>query len=357
MKKFSLIIATAMLAATVGAQVHYDKSGQFRIGQFSTNSTIVPGLQSVSIVNPPTSNQGDLTAPLRVMSLDTSGSSSRIAFGNLKAGSVGLGVSTSGQGDNNVITLTGEDGIEYYTSLGNMPIFRYRINRNSLTYTQPLFTFNTEVKARQFLTSSDTRLKTQIEELDNAGASIKDLNPVSYVLKEEAGESGEAAKAAASGKTGHRQYGFLAQEVREIYPDLVHEDADGMLSLDYNGFIPLLVDAVRQLQAKVEEQAETIKALGGDNEAKKMTVASMSQNKPNPFSSTTVITCEIPENVATAFLCVYDLNGGQKLRRDIRERGKVDVTIDANSLDPGMYIYTLIADGAEVDTKRMILTD
>ena len=55
---------------------------------------------------------------------------------------------------------------------------------------------------------------------------------------------------------------------------------------------------------------------------KKMTVASMSQNRPNPFNATTVITCEIPENVAMAFLCVYDLNGGQKLRRDIRERGK-----------------------------------
>jgi hypothetical protein len=31
-------------------------------------------------------------------------------------------------------------------------------------------------------------------------------------------------------------------------------------------------------------------------------------------------------------------------------------TINGNSFEPGMYLYALVIDGKEVDTKRMILT-
>jgi len=37
-------------------------------------------------------------------------------------------------------------------------------------------------------------------------------------------------------------------------------------------------------------------------------------------------------------------------------KGKQSVTINGNSLQPGMYLYALVIDGKEVDTKRMILT-
>lgn len=86
-------------------------------------------------------------------------------------------------------------------------------------------------------------------------------------------------------------------------------------------------------------------------------VASLSQNRPNPFRTSTVISCVLPDEVSEAFLCVYDLNGNQKMRRDIPQRGSVDITIEGNTLTAGMYIYTLIADGMEIDSKRMILTD
>lgn len=83
----------------------------------------------------------------------------------------------------------------------------------------------------------------------------------------------------------------------------------------------------------------------------------LKQNRPNPFRTSTVISCELPESVSDAFLCVYDLNGQQKLRFNLSERGNVDVTIDGNTLPAGMYIYTLVCDGQDIDTKRMILTD
>ena len=41
----------------------------------------------------------------------------------------------------------------------------------------------------------------------------------------------------------------------------------------------------------------------------------------------------------------------------ISQRGEGNVIIQGFELDPGMYIYTMIADNREVHTKRMILTD
>ena len=41
---------------------------------------------------------------------------------------------------------------------------------------------------------------------------------------------------------------------------------------------------------------------------------------------------------------------------NITGKGKQTVTINGNSFEPGMYLYALVIDGKEVDTKRMILT-
>lgn len=197
------------------------------------------------------------------------------------------------------------------------------------------------------------------------GDLLADITPVSYTLKsttndEVAQKDGMFSQ---SVDQRHLQYGFIAQEVREIYPDLVYEDSDGLLSIDYTGFIPLLVDAMKDMKATIQEQQAEIESLKNPVQGKPIgsdagaVVASLSQNKPNPFKVTTTVACVIPENVSTAFLCVYDLNGSQKLRRDIKQRGNVDVTIEGNSLTAGMYIYTLVCDGQEIDSKRMILTD
>jgi hypothetical protein len=53
---------------------------------------------------------------------------------------------------------------------------------------------------------------------------------------------------------------------------------------------------------------------------------------------------------------IYDLSGKQIDQYLVEGRGKTSVTISARSLDAGMYLYSLIADGNVVDTKRMILT-
>ena len=62
------------------------------------------------------------------------------------------------------------------------------------------------------------------------------------------------------------------------------------------------------------------------------------------------------EDVAKADLYIYTMNGEQLAEYAVTERGETSVTIDGGSLNAGMYLYALIADGKVVDTKRMILT-
>ena len=80
------------------------------------------------------------------------------------------------------------------------------------------------------------------------------------------------------------------------------------------------------------------------------------QNKPNPFTDVTEIRYALPDDVATADIFVYDMQGQQIRRIPLKERGEASVKIAGSELTAGMYIYTLIADGQEVASKRMILT-
>jgi hypothetical protein len=50
------------------------------------------------------------------------------------------------------------------------------------------------------------------------------------------------------------------------------------------------------------------------------------------------------------------MNGRQIDSYTIPSRGATEIIIEGESLDAGIYIYSLIADGQVIDTKRMILT-
>ncbi|MCL2313139.1 MAG: tail fiber domain-containing protein [Firmicutes bacterium] len=157
-------------------------------------------------------------------------------------------------------------------------------------------------------------------------------------------------------------FGFIAQELRELYPNLVFEDTEGFLSVNYVGLIPVLVDAIKELKTEINEQQKQINELrGGGFEKTNATVisnAKLYQNNPNPFSENTEIQYYVPENANEAMICIYDLTGSQIVRFDLRDRGVISsLTVRGNQLKAGMYIYSLIVDGREIDTKRMILTD
>lgn len=229
--------------------------------------------------------------------------------------------------------------------------------------------FFKDVTAPAYLTSSDARLKSNINVLGNNSSKLQMITPYRYILdnsakQEEASISGTEKLTEKDPVAKPReQYGFLAQEVKKIFPNLVVEDENGWLSIDYIGFIPLLLNEVNRLQSKVEsleailseENQPKIKKIKDHTAIDIITESSLSQNKPNPFTGYTEISCVIPEECADAYLCIYDLQGKQIEKYVCIERGQVVESIDGTSLEAGMYIYALIIDGQEIDSKRMVV--
>ena len=159
-----------------------------------------------------------------------------------------------------------------------------------------------------------------------------------------------------------QHYGFDADQLEEVFPDLVYENEDGSKSINYVEMVPILVQAINELSAKVEtlEGESTAKkaptrATSSDEIGKNLVMLSLGQNKPNPFGTTTSIDVSIPESVQKAFIYVYDLQGKKVDQVDITARGKQTVLLNAAALTDGMYLYSLIADGKVVETRRMIV--
>lgn len=82
------------------------------------------------------------------------------------------------------------------------------------------------------------------------------------------------------------------------------------------------------------------------------------QNKPNPFDERTVITYEIKgESAQVASITIFNMNGVLINTYPIVIALNGELVIEAKTLQPGMYLYTMIVDDVEVDTKRMIFLE
>ena len=94
-----------------------------------------------------------------------------------------------------------------------------------------------------WLTSSDIRYKTNITTLGNALENVKKMRGVSYDLKVD--------KDIIPSKGKH--IGFIAQELEEIYDELVVDDDKGYKSVSYDKVTAVLVEAVKEQQKMIEE--------------------------------------------------------------------------------------------------------
>lgn len=223
--------------------------------------------------------------------------------------------------------------------------------------------------------NSDKRYKKNILALSSNSTLniLLQMQPVEYNLAQiymkSKGDTAVVEKALYDEKSQvfkKKHYGLIAQDLQKLYPDLVYEDENGYLSINYIGIIPLLIESIKELNTEVE----TLKANDSFDFASKakspatsvnsnFSDASLSvlyQNNPNPFSSSTQINFYLPPTVQNALLCIYDLQGKQLKQITISERGNGSELISASEFSAGIYLYGLMADGNEVDVKRMILT-
>ena len=74
------------------------------------------------------------------------------------------------------------------------------------------------------------------------------MSPVSYQWKDGQGES---------------KVGLIAQEVRELVPEVVSVggDPDQVLGMNYAELVPVLINAIKELHTQISEQSERIDEL------------------------------------------------------------------------------------------------
>ncbi len=232
------------------------------------------------------------------------------------------------------------------------------------------------VEATAFIQSSDKRYKKNIVSIDQSISTIGilSLNPVEYNLEQRYYKTpNDSAKIETpyfdenSQLFKKKHFGLIAQELQRIFPDLVYEDIDGYLSVDYIGLIPLLIQSIKEQKAEIEalklvlnENYSEVKKVGANETNPDVTdalsIPVLGQNTPNPFNTATTIGFHLPNSIISASIFVYDMNGLQLKSYQVNERGKGNLIIQGSEFSAGMYLYALIADGKVIDTKRMILT-
>lgn len=232
--------------------------------------------------------------------------------------------------------------------------------------------------------SSDARLKEDVQPLSenaaNRGAGVLDvlesLTPVSFKYKkmeeEKMDTSATHDKEAIEEEElpnpvmEKEHFGLIAQELQEVYPNLVYEKDNGYLAVNYVELVPVLMQAIKELNAKVAmleaNKVNCSPLTSGEQETLSLPLnqeqwagSSMEQNVPNPFTEKTDIAIYLPESVREATLYIYDLSGKQLEQHPIEGRGETVMTIHADKMDAGMYVYSLIADKKVVTTRKMIV--
>ncbi|MEI4232984.1 tail fiber domain-containing protein [Roseovarius sp. D22-M7] len=101
---------------------------------------------------------------------------------------------------------------------------------------------------------SDRRLKDNISDLSGELGKIVSLQGVSFTMNDDPKKRVEL--------------GFIAQDVEEIYPTLVATDEKGFKSLNYQGLIAPMLEAIKEQQKEISAlraEIDTLKAMNTEN--------------------------------------------------------------------------------------------
>jgi len=206
---------------------------------------------------------------------------------------------------------------------------------------------------------SDKRLKRDIQPLQDVTEKLKKLNGYTYNFR------AEEFKERNFDSRNH--IGLIAQEIKEVFPQLVTEDAKGFYAVDYQGMIPVLLEAIKEQQQQIDELKALVKGSSDNNNINAKTVSSVTlndaqvivleQNVPNPFAEQTSIAYNLNEGVQKAQILFYNADGKLVNTSELKAKaGKGQLNVFAGDLSNGLYYYTLVVDGSIVETKRMIKT-
>ena len=106
-------------------------------------------------------------------------------------------------------------------------------------------TVNGNIGASAYVTNSDKRLKTNIQNLSYGLKEVLALQPVKYNWRKT--------------PNGDKQIGLIAQDVRKVIPEVVVGDATKeKLGLNYTELVPVLINAIKEQQKQIDDLKQQI---------------------------------------------------------------------------------------------------
>ena len=171
---------------------------------------------------------------------------------------------------------------------------------------------------------------------------INDEKVVNYIAREKA----------------KRHFGVSGQELQQLFPNLVEEGEDGYLAVNYIELVPVLIRSIQELKQELDEKNVSNQGTRGTtnvNSEPFVNKCVLYQNTPNPFKEKTVIRFKLADDVRDAAICIFDMTG--KTIKKLPVSSEMDsVSVGGYELGEGMFLYSLIVNGQEIDTKKMVIS-
>jgi Chaperone of endosialidase len=236
---------------------------------------------------------------------------------------------------------------------------------------------------------SDKKFKTNILTIVDPIAKIKRLRGTTFTFSPTGSE-----------KDAIPSYGFIAQEVQEVLPELTGMSEDQTMAVNYDGIIPLLVEGVKVIAERTGVTGRQMEELTAENTRLKTQMDEMStwiaevsarlniapppgvkpavtaatnagrpadevnpaapngtrllQNRPNPTNGFTEIFYDIKDN-GTAALTISDQQGRIRKTYNNLAQGQGKVVVNKGDLQAGTYTYTLTINGKLISSRQMVI--
>lgn len=248
------------------------------------------------------------------------------------------------------------------TNNGGNCKFIIKDNGNVGVNMDPLYSLDVNGIIRSFNVGwgSDSNLKENIRPFKNTLDKLMELKPVVFnyktIYNDQSSSSKEEFKGMKIKVEDERLYrdarGFIAQDVQEIFPDIVQKNEDGMLSIYTFDFFPIIVKSLQELNNKVDEK---LGISAGDRMGIINTNATLLPTEPKTINTPTVINYKLPNTFKRAQMILYSFDGKELAQYELAQNSN-QVAIENTKLYAGMYYYTLMVDNKEVATHKLIIT-
>lgn len=380
-KIYILIILINCLSFTLNAQLRVLENGRVQVGTLRLENEDVKNVTTMQVFGP----HGDMRAGSKLTFGD---------FGQYSGSGWNVFIGEYGTSDSDQLWLHGKNGI-YLTRGGQAS--------NVIGYYNPAsnsnFVFNTNLRVNGVDITSDARLKENVQSLRNPLDLLSHVSGVTYNYKlsemkkyrepdkskfieeetalDNASNSQPIMDAASIEKANRdkqlqneidrkeaeeasrKRIGFLAQDVEKVLPELVKTDEDGVKSIDYIGFIPLLVESINEMRLTIQEQQNEIEMLQSLLSVEtKSTLRSTSTDTPNVVEGAklynragTSVSYTLPSTFNDAYLQVFDISG--KLIKKITLTVANDIVeINPAEIGYGTFVYALYVNGQKADVLK-----